>query len=420
MTKETTERYKFYPKTTIIRKNGSADEVIENHVKLTVPAVFNYETSDKVVGYREKIRRHQNATSTRLRDKWKWTGGTGDAGVQFFHLLSPGGKTFAYEIWSGAIFSPDTYPALPSTSAKAENEARMKFYRRAKEAQTAFRGLTTIGELRETLKMLRRPGRALRKGLDDYLGAVKKRTRRAKRSSYGDIVGGTWLEHAFGWRPLLSDIKSAGEALNRRLNRFMGHYTRVSGTGEERTSSFDATLTTYDDSWLQFVFRRLHRTSVSVRYYGEVRSVCENPVEADMRLFGTNFEEIVPTAWELIPYSFLVDYFTNIGDVLDAWSVRRSDIAWSARVEKLSNQRTFSELRLNKTYTQNAVNNFISWHSSWINLSPYKVVRSRTERAPTTVPLPSIQMEIPGMGTKWINMTALLASRNRTRRQLFS
>jgi hypothetical protein len=29
-------------------------------------------------------------------------------------------------------------------------------------------------------------------------------------------------------------------------------------------------------------------------------------------------------------------------------------------------------------------------------------------------------LEMPGLGTKWINMSALLAARNRTRRQLFN
>jgi hypothetical protein len=419
MAKVTIERRKDIPQWTVTRKNGNNPEVVEKHVKLTVPVVFNYKDSTEVSNWRKRIRLHQNAISARLIDSWKWQGGTGSIGVQFFHLLAPQGKTFAYEEWAGRILSPDSYPSLPDTSASADNEARRLFYKRAKEAQTAFRGLTSLGELRETLRMLRSPGRALRRGLDDYLGTVQKRARRAKRNSLGRIVSETWLEKAFGWGPLIGDIKSAGDALNRRLNRFAGSYTRIAGTAVEQSATLDATLTTFDDSWLQIVFRRLHRASVSVRYYGEVRSVCENPIMADMQLFGTNFQEIIPTAWELIPYSFLVDYFTNIGDVLDAWSVRKADIAWSGKVVRRRNVRTLTDLRLNKTYTQNAVNNFISWHGSWIDLSPYRVVRSRMERDPQAVALPSIQMEIPGLGTKWINMSALLAARNRTRRQLF-
>lgn len=34
----------------------------------------------------------------------------------------------------------------------------------------------------------------------------------------------------------------------------------------------------------------------------------------------------MPTVWELIPYSFLIDYFTNVGDVLQALSTDTSGV----------------------------------------------------------------------------------------------
>jgi len=37
-------------------------------------------------------------------------------------------------------------------------------------------------------------------------------------------------------------------------------------------------------------------------------------------LFGFQPSEFLPTAWELLPWSFLADYFSNIGDCLTAWS----------------------------------------------------------------------------------------------------
>ena len=165
--------------------------------------------------------------------------------------------------------------------------------------------------------------------------------------------------------------------------------------------------------------RRLHRTICSVRYKAEFRSVNENPVRADMNLFGASWGDIIPTAWELIPYSFLVDYFTNIGDVLNSWSVRKGDIAWCNQTVRNRGIRTLSELRLNKAYTQSAVTAFLQWQSAYISTSPFRSVREQITRGASIPGYPDFRIEIPGLSTKWINMSALVASRNRTRRQMF-
>lgn len=421
MTITRTYRYRLIPRYTIDRFNDTPvpvvfhDEIVNN----TIATVFNSLTSTAMPGWRRKISLHQSASTGRTIDRFKWYGGVGSIGVDFDHLTSPKGKTHASSIWSGQILCPSSWPTLPSSSSTADNMARMSFYKRAKNAQTAFSGLTFLGELRETLTMIRNPGRALREGLDDYVKHVTKRARRAKRNSLNRIVSETWLEHVFGWRPLISDIRSAGDALNRRLNRFMSSYTHISGKGSQEGASFDANQTLAGDVWLQFVYRRLHRTFASVRYVGEIRSVNENPIQADMNLFGVNWGDIIPTAWELIPYSFLVDYFTNIGDVLNSWSVRKGDIAWCNRTERLRGIRTLSELRLDKKYTENAVTTFLAWRGAWLDLSYFRAVRESITRGANQPDYPDFRLEIPGMSTKWINMSALLASRNRTRRQLF-
>jgi hypothetical protein len=48
-------------------------------------------------------------------------------------------------------------------------------------------------------------------------------------------------------------------------------------------------------------------------------------------LFGFTPSEFVPTAWELMPWSFLVDYFTNIGDILTSSVTDTSSVRWVNR-----------------------------------------------------------------------------------------
>jgi len=377
----------------------------------------NSKTSVAMPGWREKIRRHMSATTARDISSHSVFGGYGVAEVVFLRNEVQG-LMERYSSEHGYLFGASEWPDLIVNYAAADNQARMKFYKRAKSAMTAFRGLTSLGELRETLRMLKRPAQGLRRGLDDYLKSVSKRTRRANRNSLNRIVSETWLESAFGWGPLISDVKDAGSALNRRLNRFASSYTRISGQGEVQEAEF-LPLQTRTDYLIRLLVRRLEVRNAGVRYYGEVRSVCENPIQADMNLFGASWTDIIPTAYELIPYSFLLDYFTNVGDLLDAWSFRLVDIAWSAKSLKRWSKRTLVDVRLDKAYTQSVVSAFAGWIASGVYTSKFQSVTRAINRSAQTPALPSFRWEMPGMGTKWINMTALVGARNRTRRQLF-
>lgn len=393
---------------------GFEDGVLYTYPNVTLTST---KTSVEKPNWKSLVKNHQQAGTPRTIVVSRSRGGFGVAIERWWRIVN-GVRVDQYVEEVGQLWSPSSQLSSPATNAAADNEARMRFYKAAKSAQTAFRSLTVVGELAETLRMLRNPGRALRRGLDDYVTAVNKRSRRAKRSSLNRIVSETWLEHVFGWQPLISDIKSGGEALNRRLNRFAGNYTRISGSGGYNTSTF-STLDQVARPYITVYYRTLTLDKVSVRYYGQIRSVCENPIEADMTLFGANWREIVPTAWELIPYSFLVDYFTNIGDVLDAWSVRASDIAWASSSTHRIRRRYVRDEFVSKGALEATVT-VHGWTDRYINTSPFVNETKTIERAPHTPSLPTLRLEIPGMGTKWINMSALLGARNRTRRSLFS
>jgi hypothetical protein len=396
-------------------ENGPANR---RYVELGSSTWSDTKTSAANPKWRDQVRSHVSATTHRDTDVKTSRGGYGTAMVEWYFGSSPSNLFPRFASQSGRLWiigPPSTNPS----STTANNQAIGKFWKRAKDAQTAFRGLTALGELRETLQMIRRPGQGIRRGLDDYLKSVKKRSRRAKKSSLDRIVSETWLENVFGWQPLISDIKSAGDALNRRLNRFAGNYTNISAKGEEKTVSYGAQFTRSDFA-IRHVYRYMTTSTVSSRWYGQVRSVAPNPMQADATLFGTNFREIVPTAWELLPWSFLVDYFTNIGDVLDAWSLRQSDIAWCSNTIKKTVEQTFAYHYLDLAYTDTMPLSYPVGITGSVSISPPAGKRVLTDRSPKDPILPSIRWEIPGLGTKWINMSALLAAKNRTRRQLFS
>lgn len=360
---------------------------------------------------------HQNATTGREIDVSKWVDGFGYIEVRYWRN-SASGKQERYNRASGVI-APAGRPSIPSFST-AENLAKSRFWKRAKSQQTAFNGLTALGELAETLRMLRNPAQGLRRGLDDYLGNLQKRTRRANRRSLPGIIADSWLEHVFGWQPLINDVKDAGEALNRRSDRYAGIYTRISGSATDEQASMSNTSNDGFMFGLNYVGKSLTKHYVSVRFYGQWKNECESPIQANTDLFGVNWRDIVPSAWELIPYSFLADYFTNIGDVLSAWSVRKSNIAWVSRTVKIRSVNTRHNYIIDYSQFPATVGLFLGYISKHADFGDSSCTRTYVHRKTESPGLPDFRLEMPGFGTKWINMSALLLSRNAARRQIYS
>lgn len=368
--------------------------------------------------WRHQVAHHENATTGRQVDVSAIRQhGYGYVDAYFRRQINL--KNVYWSIVYGQ-FVRAVRPSIPTPVGKAENQARASFYKQLKGRQQSFQGLTFLGELGQTLRMLRNPAQAIRRGLDDYVKSVQKRTRRAKKSSFDRIVSDTWLEHVYGWAPLLSDVKSAGKALNDRIDRFSASYSRISASGFEEQASISGELQNEGFGvYLAMRYQRMTQHHISVRYYGEVSNECENQIQADTELFGVSWRDIVPTAWELIPYSFLADYFSNVGDVLSAWSTRKSAVRWCARTQNIRSISSIVGFYMDWSYTESGVTGFRGWISRSADSGSHRITRRNITRNTASVPLPDFRFEMPGFGTKWINMTALLASRNSTRKMMY-
>lgn len=398
--------------------NPTAAAQASNGQIQTINSSFtNFKTSTNNPKWRRQVQLHQNATTGREIDESKWKDGFGYIEVRYWRNHASGKQERYNRAWG--VITPVGRPSIPSFST-AENLAKSRFWKKAKAQQTAFNGLTALGELAETLRMLRNPAQGLRRGLDDYLGAVTNRTRRANKRSLPGIVSDTWLEHVFGWQPLINDVRDAGEALNRRSNRYAGIYTRISGSATDEQASFSNVSNDGFMFGLNYVGKGLTKHYVSVRFYGQWKNECESPVEANTNLFGVNWRDIVPSAWELIPYSFLADYFTNIGDVLSAWSVRKSNIAWVSRTVNIRSVAKRHNVIIDYSQFPATVGLFLGYISKYADFGDSSCTRRYVHRKTESPGLPDFRLEMPGFGTKWINMSALLLSRNAARRQIFS
>lgn len=196
------------------------------------------------------------------------------------------------------------------------NKAYDKFLGKSGDAASL---LTAVAERQSTYAMVLtrlsqffKAANALRKGrFGDFLKIlqIQAKNKHAKmRRSRPKDFSGLWLEYWFGWAPTIGDISTAidvwqGEIPNQRVKAASG------------AKSLNLPFNTYTSS------NKTWRTgSVTGTYFLQLRATIA--VE-NYDLFLANklgFVNPVATAWELIPFSWFFDYFTNVGQVLGSFT----------------------------------------------------------------------------------------------------
>jgi hypothetical protein len=212
-----------------------------------------------------------------------------------------------------------------------------------------FMGGVFLGELGKAVMMVVKPAKSLRKRVETYtrrLQLMKRRIRMAGGYSFtrdAKAFADTWLETQFGWKPLLSDVKDGAlavarmaqkDALNREQFRAYAkdEVPVLTTVGSVGPVGFDA------GSGVLYTVNRLVTNTSECILYGRFSTKIQNPTNvgryADRlaQLSGFNWEDVIPQAWELAPWSFLVDYFTNVGDVLEGCANLVNGIDWIEEV----------------------------------------------------------------------------------------
>lgn len=205
---------------------------------------------------------------------------------------------------------------LTAYDALAQNKARTQFVGKVRD-QNAASLAVTLAEWGQSQKMIVHRGsqifgalRALKRGdlagMQDALGMLEKKKglrrnggRRAARDA-----SGLWLEHSFGWAPLINDIYTAVKVMasNPPAHKVVGRGSSVAEGTEGSTQPYN---------WF-------------VQYNYTARCL----VQADVYISNPNLAlanqlgivNPATVAWELVPFSFVVDWFIPVGKFLDSFS----------------------------------------------------------------------------------------------------
>nr|APG77001.1 hypothetical protein [Beihai levi-like virus 23] len=231
-------------------------------------------------------------------------------------LCSDAAPGWGYFRWmqDGASTAPSVVSAtpyqdtglLPSVPAALVAKARNKAISDAAGMEVnsaAFMGeiWTSSKMMAETLSRLAKAYKAVKKGNLGHaavlLGVAKLNGRRLKGHSAHD----RWLAFQYGWKPLMSDLYNMHGAITNALSQ--PDLLRVKATVVE----------TYDVSQKLSSWRRTGSVECGVEI-----GVCYKVADAKLHAFNQmGLVNPLALAWELMPLSFVVDWFVSVGSFLE-------------------------------------------------------------------------------------------------------
>lgn len=403
-TKQSVVRPFFYKRSVL----GFGQETVEQ----SYISFVNQRTGASLPGWKRIIKAGSNATTA--MNATRATGRCVPGSCSTYWTVpstqsNPNGIQF--ERVRGQVILPENIsPGSASYAPDAVNQASSRFYADLRAETTSFQGGVWLGELRETIGLLRRPGQGLFRGLQNYLGAVERRKRPKRGKRWNNrMVQDTWLEYSFGWTPLLSDVKDLAMTAARlqaetRRSTFRGY-----GTQETLLSS--GTSLCVHGSTLYGFLDTVYKLKTEVIYKAGTRIDLQSALGSTQRLIelsGFSLENWAPTVYELIPYSWVVDYFSNLGDVLACSCTSTSHLTWKKANQIDTYTKTVSH-RFDPVRSKAASPTYLSGGGS------LGYARSEGRFVTRSVPvlgIPTLQLSMPGFSTKWLNLAALIGGSN--------
>lgn len=220
--------------------------------------------------------------------------------------------------------------------------------------------LTFASEFGKTLQLVLGARRRALNRAQEIAALVRRRNKgRASLAEAWQHFSEMWLEYRYGWRVLMYDLQSAEES-----------YQALSHKGEKivRATSSETLRGNLESPWSDktraFEGRFVHDETLVARGFVGVEYAADPLVTIDPFV----------TAWELVPFSFVSDWFVNIGSNIAAYSpFVRGKVSWAGASVKRS---TISNYVLRS-------GTFANYHGLSV---PETTVMSRTSEINTRVP----------------------------------
>lgn len=328
------------------------------------------------------------------------------------------GKVITYLHEGFGLTHRPTHSALPIVGS-VKGAAVAKFYSKLADAISRFKGLVFAGELRESLdtigqnlsrlmKLLRGLWvllRDFRRQLRRALRKARTRIRKKRLIAAAERRASSWyLEFTFGVQPLIEDIESLYGVFCKERAEVERIHARQREDGETRSP---VGTKAYCGSCILMDEVTTVRSTVKSTCTGGIKHVIPerpNNLEGTAEALGLTLQQVIPSIWELTPFSFLVDYFVNVGDLLNTAAYGNTSLFYSCQSTLLK-----SETEVLCSNPRKGADKYWTFKIAEIDASSVRVSLPYWSFLRETLnPMnATISFHIPLNGKQWINMVAL-------------
>lgn len=258
---------------------------------------------------------------------------------------------------------------FPSLVTDATNKATLRLYKKvdgvklnvaqffAERKQTAELFASTANRIRSAVRSLRRANfREFANSLS--LSGTEKRTAKqtwsmVQRTPPERRVASHWLEYVYGWRPLLQDCFDAAELLAEQVSTYEPAEGQIIATASVKADFKSSPEAPQGATGGVILLHRADNHSCKAR----IRVNYRLDEEARSLLNKTGISNPALLAWELLPYSFVVDWFVPVGTYLESLTAMDGFTIASGTIstlEKAGSSRTltFENKPGGETYTE--------------------------------------------------------------------
>lgn len=226
--------------------------------------------------------------------------------------------------WDGVSFYEEfsnNYPVYDLKNDLEElifKEKNSKLSDAVSDSFSGFDLLTNLAEAPESLELIIAALKlALRpiQGIKSLVEKHKKARARGKSAKEANAeISSQWMQYRYGIMPIVLSIMDAIELLDKAFDEF--HTSRAFSVQSVNLDSrpFIHTSESYFYKRMQGTFRI---SAVGKARYNDFRTRLSDLITSNLFL----------TAWELIPMSFVIDWFVNVGDVIFSHTSTMVDFA---------------------------------------------------------------------------------------------
>jgi hypothetical protein len=168
----------------------------------------------------------------------------------------------------------------------------------------------SLAELDQTIGFFKKPLGAFENFYKKNLsGSARKRNNPDAPRDAAGAAANAWLQWQYGLKPLISDVNNIIAGLKKKV-RHDRKTTRASLNESQQKLVF-AEFRRGDGFWYDVVVQTTDFLSIRGMSIDEVY----NDIGSNI---GFTSKGLITLPWELVPYSFVADWFANVGDYLGA------------------------------------------------------------------------------------------------------